>query len=176
MPATVATTPDRFPNVLRLQDSFPFGERKIASEGTVYCIWMNETYFWHNDIDNKYYVQKAKPGYQYLFLFINVFNKGDTRIWPPSSGNINVYYNRQRYSADPTHYLTDKSSDRKAAAIEVKEIQYLPKLFGMNTLRISGIRMACNSPTSIRAGAMQLMDILCLRFLPRSLRKKRMLR
>lgn len=130
MPATAAPTTDPFPNALHLRDSFPFGEGKIASEGTVYRIWMNETYFWHNDMDNKYYIQKPKPGYKYLFLFINVFNKGDTRIWPPTSGNINVYYSGQKYSADPTHYLPDKSSDRKATAIEVKEIQYFPKLFG----------------------------------------------
>jgi hypothetical protein len=130
MPATAAPTTDPFPNALHLKDSFPFGEGKIASEGTVYRIWINETYFWHNDMDNKYYVQKPKPGYKYLFLFINVFNKGDSRIWPPTSGNINVYYNGQKYSADPTHYLPDKSSDLKATAIEVKEIQYFPKLFG----------------------------------------------
>jgi hypothetical protein len=130
LPATAAPTPDPFPNALYLKDSFTFGEGKIASEGTVYRIWMNETYFWHNDMDNKYYIQKPKPGYKYLFLFINVFNKGDTRIWPPTSGNINVYYSGQKYSADPTHYLPDKSSDLKATAIEVKEIQYFPKLFG----------------------------------------------
>jgi hypothetical protein len=130
MPSTAAPTTDPFPNALYLKDSFLFGEGKIASEGTVYRIWMNETYFWHNDMDNKYYIQKPKPGYKYLFLFINVFNKGDTRIWPPTSGNINVYYSGQKYSADPTHYLPDKSSDRKATAIEVKEIQYFPKLFG----------------------------------------------
>jgi hypothetical protein len=132
MPTTVALTPtpDPFPNALHLKDGLPFGEGEIASEGTVYRIWMNETYFWHNDMDNKYYIQKPKPGYKYLFLFINVFNKGDIRVWPPTSGNINVYYNGQKYSADPTHYLPDKSSDRKATAIEVKEVQYFPKLFG----------------------------------------------
>jgi hypothetical protein len=132
MPTTVAPTPtpDPFPNALHLKDVFPFGEGEIACEGTVYRIWMNETYFWHNDMDNKYYIQEPKPGYKYLFLFINIFNNGNTRVWPPTSGNINVYYNGQKYSADPTHYIPDKSSDRKAAAIEVKEIQYLPKLFG----------------------------------------------
>ncbi len=132
MPTTVAPTPtpDPFPNALPLKKGFLFGEGKIAREGTVYRIWMNETYFWHNDMDNKYYIQKPKPGYKYLFLFINVFIKGDIRVWPPTSGNINVYYNGQKYSADPTHYLPDKSSDRTATAIEVKEIQYFPKLFG----------------------------------------------
>jgi hypothetical protein len=130
MPATVTPKPDLFPNALPLKEGFRFGEGNIASEGTVYRIWMNETYFWHNDMDSKYYIQKPKPGYKYLFLFINVFNKGDIRIWPPTSGNINIYYNGQKYSADPTHYLPDKSSDPKATAIEVKEIQYFPKLFG----------------------------------------------
>ncbi len=132
MTATAAPTPtpDQFPNALPLKEGFLFGEDKIASEGTVYRIWINETYLWHNDMDNKYYLQKPKPGNKYLFVFINVFNKGDTRIWPPTSGNIDVYYDGQKYSPDPTHYLPDKSSDRKATAIEVKEIQYFSKLFG----------------------------------------------
>jgi hypothetical protein len=137
---------------------------------------MNETYFWHNDMDSKYYIQKPKPGYKYLFLFINVFNKGDIRIWPPTSGNINIYYNGQKYSADPTHYLPDKSSDPKATAIEVREIQYFPKLFGTEYVEDFGFRVACSLPTSIPAGAMQLMGTLCLRFLRRFLRKTRMLR
>jgi hypothetical protein len=132
VPTTVVPTPtpDPFPNALLLRDGFPFGEGKIASEGTVYRIWMNETYSWHNDMDNKYYLQKPKPGNKYLFVFINVFNKGDTRVWPPTSSNVVVHYNGQKYSPDPTHYLPDTSSDRKATAIEVKEVQYFSKFFG----------------------------------------------
>ena len=132
VPTTVVPTPtpDPFPNALQLKDGFPFGEGKIASEGTVYRLWMNETYSWHNDMDNKYYLQKPKPGNKFLFVFINIFNKGDTRVWPPTSSNIVVHYNGQIYSADPTHYLPDKSSDRKATAIEVNEVQYFSKFFG----------------------------------------------
>jgi hypothetical protein len=132
IPTTVVPTPtpDPFPNALLLKDGFPFGEGKIASEGTVYRIWINETYHWHNDMDNKYYLQTPKPGNKYLFVFINVYNKGDTRVWPPNSGNVVVHYNGQIFSTDPTHYLPDISSDREAKPIEVKEVQYFSKLFG----------------------------------------------
>lgn len=132
VPITTEPTrpPDPFPSALHLKEGLPFGEGRTASEGTVYRIWMNKTYHWHNDMDNKYYVQNPRPGNKYLFVFINVFNKGDTRVWPPTSGNIQVWYNGQKYSPDPTHYLPDKSSDRKATAVEVREIQSLPKLFG----------------------------------------------
>jgi hypothetical protein len=132
VPTTVVPipAPDPFSNALHLKDGFPFGEGKIASEGTVYRVWINETYSWHNDMDNKYYLQKPKPGNKYLFVFINVFNKGDTRVWPPNSGNVVVHYNGQIFSTDPTHYLPDISSDREATAIEVKEVQYFSKLFG----------------------------------------------
>jgi len=77
MPTTVAPTPapDPFPYALNLKNGFPYGEGEIANEGNVYRIWMNETYFWHNDMDNEYYIQKPKPGYKYLFLFINVLTK-----------------------------------------------------------------------------------------------------
>jgi len=75
--------------------------------------------------------------------------------------------NRQKNSVDPTYFFPDKSSDRKATAIEVEEVQYFSKLFGTETLRISGTRMARSSLSFIRARAMQLMGILCLTFLPR---------
>jgi len=132
VPVTTAPTPapDPFPNALRLKDGLPFGEGSVESEGTVYRIWMNDTYSWHNDMDNKYYLQKPKPGNKYLFVFVCVFNKGDNRVWPPTSGNIQVYYNGQKYSPDPTHYLPDKISDRDATGIEVKEVQFFSKLFG----------------------------------------------
>jgi hypothetical protein len=127
---TPTPTPDPFPNALRLKEALPFGEGTFESEGTVYRFWMNNTYHWHNDMDNKYYVQKPRSGNKYLFVFVNVFNKGETRIWPPASGNIRVYFEKKYYDQDPTHYLPDKSSDRKATAIEVMEVQFFPKYFG----------------------------------------------
>jgi hypothetical protein len=133
-PATAAPaptpTPDPFPNALLLKDGFPFGSGKVASEATVYRIWMNDSYEWHNDFDNKYWPEKAKPGNKFLFVFLNVYNKGDTRVWPPTPANVKVHYDGQVYSSDPNHFLPDKSSDRKASAIEVKEVQYFSKLFG----------------------------------------------
>ena len=107
-------------------------------------------------MENKYYIQKPKPGFKYLFLFINVFNKGETRIWPPIFGNINVYYDEQKYSADPSHYLPDKSTDRKATAIEVKEIQYFPKLFGTEYVEDFGYSHGTQLAYLYRAGAMPI--------------------
>jgi hypothetical protein len=132
VPTTVVPipAPDPFPNALLLKDGFPFGEGNVASEGTVYRIWMNETYSWHNDMDNKYYLQKPKPGNKYLFIFINVFNKGDTSVWPPTSNNIVVHYNGREYSPDPAHYLPDNVSDPKAETIQIKEVQYFSNLVG----------------------------------------------
>ena len=157
MPATVAPTPtpDPFPNALHLKEGFLFGKGEIASEGTVYRIWINETFNWHNDMDNKYYIQKPKPGNKYLFVFINVFNKGDTRVWPLTSGNINVFHNGQKYPADPTHYLPDKSSDRKAIPTEIKEIQYFSKFFGTEYMEdygySHGLQLACLYPKKSNA-------------------------
>ena len=113
-----------------LKDGFPFGEGNVASEGTVYRIWVNDTYSWHNDKDNNYYVQQPKAGTKFLFVFVNLFNKGDTRVWPPTSGGINVLYQGNVYSPDPSHYLPDKSSNRDATPVEVKEVQYFSKFFG----------------------------------------------
>jgi hypothetical protein len=128
-------TPDPFPNALLLKDGFPFGEntdptKDTTSEGTIYRVWINDTYTWHNDMDNAYYVQKPKPGNKYLFVFINAFNKGNLRVWPPTSDNIKIHYNGQVYSPDPTHFLPDKAKDLKEIPVEVKEVQYFSKLFG----------------------------------------------
>ncbi len=178
VPLTTAPTPtpDPFPGALRLREGLSFGAGRIESEGTVYRIWTNQTYHWHNDMDNKYYVQKPAPHNKYLFAFINVFNKGDTRVWPPTSGNIHVWYNEKKYSPDPTHYLPDKSSDRKATAIEVAEIQYFPKLFGTEYVEDFGYPMVPSLPTYIPVRAMPLTGTLFTRFRPRSLRKKPMLK
>jgi hypothetical protein len=131
-PVTTLPTPvpEPFPDALELKEKFPFGSGEIASEGTVYRVWMNDTYQWHNDMDNKYYPQRPGAGNKYLIVFVNVFNNASTRVWPPTSNNVRVYYDGVWYSSDPTHFLPNKAYDRRETPIEVKEIQYLPKLFG----------------------------------------------
>lgn len=128
--AAPTPTPDPFPNALLLKDGFPFGSGKVASEATVYRVWMNDSYQWHNDFDNHYYFENAKSGNKFLFVFLNVYNTGDTRVWAPTAGNVKVYYDGVAYSSDPNHFLPDKGSNQKAAAIEVKEVQYFSKMFG----------------------------------------------
>ncbi|MFA4877688.1 MAG: zinc-ribbon domain-containing protein [Methanoregula sp.] len=132
IPVTTAPTkvPDPFPGALKISDKFPFGSGELASEGTIYRVWLNDTYQWHNDMDNKYYIQHPRTGTKYLFLFVNVFNNGTTRVWPPTSSNIRVYNDGIWYAPDTVHYLPDKALDRKSTPIEVKEIQYYSKLFG----------------------------------------------
>ncbi|WP_321507039.1 hypothetical protein [uncultured Methanoregula sp.] len=81
-------------------------------------------------MDNKYYIQLPKEGKKYLFIFVNVYNNGTTRVWPPTSDTIRVYYDGTWYSPDTVHFLPNKAYDRRETPIEVKEIQYYPKLFG----------------------------------------------
>ena len=129
---TTAPTPvpDPFPNALQLRDGFPFSSGSTASEGTVYRIWVNDTYHWHNNKDNNYYTQLPQSGNKFLFVFVSVYNKGDTRVWPPTSGNIKVHYGGAVYSTDPSHVLPSVSSDEEARPIDIKEVQYFSKLFG----------------------------------------------
>jgi len=147
-PVTTVTTevttiptpvPDLFPNALKLKDSFTFGSGEYVSEGTVYRVWMNDTYQWHNDMDNKYYPQVPKGDKKYLFVFVDVYNNGTTRVWPPTSNSIKVYYQDTWYSPDPTHYIPDKGKNLKSTAIEVKEIQYYSKLFGSEYVEDYGL-------------------------------------
>jgi hypothetical protein len=133
VPITTTTVPtpvpDPFPNALLLRDGFPFSSGSTASEGTVYRVWVNDTYQWHNDKDNQYHEEENK-GNKFLFVFVSVYNKGDTRVYAPPSSSIKVHYNGQVYSPDPMHYLPDKSSNMEARPVEIKEVQYFSKLYG----------------------------------------------
>ncbi|OPX62747.1 MULTISPECIES: zinc-ribbon domain-containing protein [unclassified Methanoregula] len=134
--ATQATTvpptmkPDPFPNAMKLKERFAFGTGSVASEATVYRFWINDTYEWHNDKDNRYYVEKPRTGNKFLFVFVQMQNKGDYRVWFPDSGKISVYYNGATYTEDTSHYKPDKGADEEATPIEVKEVMYYHKLNG----------------------------------------------
>jgi hypothetical protein len=136
LPATPSTTstptpaPDPFPGALDLKERFPFGSQKVASEATVYRYWINDTYEWHNDKDNHYYVQSPGAGNKYLFIFVQLVNIGDTRVWFPSAGSVVVNYHGTSYYQDQSHYKPNKASNVKATPVEVKEIQYFQKLNG----------------------------------------------
>jgi hypothetical protein len=122
--------PDPFPGALALKELFAFGSGNVASEAIVYNYWINDTYEWHNDRDNHYYVQKPHAGNKYLFVFVHLVNNGDTRVWFPPASSVVVHYNNALYYQDLSHYKPDKASDIKATPVEVKEIQYFHKLNG----------------------------------------------
>lgn len=123
-------TPDPFPGAFRLGEKMPFGSEEVASEGTVYRYWINDTYQWHNDMDNKYYTQKPSAGKKYLFVFVRMENVGTTRVWLPHAGTVTVWYDGTTYQEDPEHYKPDKATDRDATAIEVREVQYFHTMNG----------------------------------------------
>jgi hypothetical protein len=121
---------DPFPNALHVKDIFPFSSGSTAGLATVYRVWMNDTYFWHNDKDNKYYIQTPKAGNKYLFVFASVYNAGSVRFWPPTSSSVTVHYNGRVFYTDPEHYLPDISADPMDTPVEVKEVQYFSKFYG----------------------------------------------
>ena len=129
-PPAPAPAPDPFPGALAVKDPFPFGEGSTAGVGTVYRVWINDSYTWHNDQDNNYYLQRAAPGSRYLFLFVNVYNAGDTRFWPPSPATIRVLYDNREFYQDPAHFIPNKGLHKDETPIEVREIQYFSKLSG----------------------------------------------
>ena len=136
LPSSPVTTtvptpkPDPFPDALRLKERFNFGSGSIASEATVYRFWINDTYEWHNDKDNRYYVEKPRAGNKFLFVFVHLQNNGDYRVWFPPAGNIIVSNNGATYTEDQSHYKPNKASDEDATPIEVKEVMYFQKLNG----------------------------------------------
>jgi len=129
-PVTPTPTPEPYPNALQLKEYFPFGDGEVQSKATVYRYWINNTYEWHNDMDNRFYVQKPRTGYKYLIVFVNMENNGETRVWFPRSTAIAVHYDGGTYYLDQTHKLPDKTGNIKDTAVEIKEIQYIRKLSG----------------------------------------------
>ena len=124
---TPTPVPDPFPDALGIKELFSFNEGKYASRATVYRYWMNETYHWHNDMDNKYYTEPGRPNpdYKYLFVFVNIENIGSDGYPYPKSNMIVVHNNGQVYSVDTSHYLPDKAGDRDATPVEIQEIELL---------------------------------------------------
>ena len=129
---TPAPAPDPYPHALALGQKFPFGTGKVASEGTVYRYWINDTYQWLNNMDNHYYTapDQPKPGYKYLFVFVQMTNNGETRVWFPPSSNIAVHYHGTTCLPDPSHYLPNKGEGEKETPVLIKEVQYFRKLNG----------------------------------------------
>ncbi len=129
-PVTVVTTveqtppPEPFPDAFALRELFSFNnESEYASRATVYRYWINETYQWHNDLDNKYYIQKPRAGNKYLLIFVNIENIGSDGYPYPKSNMIVVHYGGNIYRVDTSHYLPNKAGDREATAVEIYEIE-----------------------------------------------------
>lgn len=138
-PTTIVTTaaptapPDPFPDAYKLRELFSFNEGKYKSRATVYRYWMNETYHWHNDMDNKYYTEpdRPKPGYKYLLIFVNIENLGSDGYPYPKSNLIVVHNGGNVYKVDTTHYLPDKAGNLKATPIEILEVQQQSDYFNL---------------------------------------------
>ncbi len=122
--------PDPCPGALALREQFSFGSEEVASQATVYRFWINETYSWHNDLDNHYYVQEPGPGEKYLFVFVHLENNARTRVWFPPAGSVLVRFGGFTWREDRTHFKPDIVHDPKARPIEINEVQYLQKLNG----------------------------------------------
>lgn len=135
IPATASPSPSptaMFSDAIPLKGKFSFLSGDMNGEATVYRYWLNDTYHWRNPMDNKDYVQAPPTGYRYLIIFVNIVNRGDTRLWPPSSGAIHLWYAGNEYHLDPDHYLPGTSGNGDDTPIAIQEIQYLQQLYSMD--------------------------------------------
>jgi hypothetical protein len=180
VPATAAPTttdqptptpaPDPFPQALSLGQSFPFGNGSVASRGTVYRYWMNETYHWLNNLDNHYYTSpdRPKPGYKYLFVFVRMENTGTTRVWYPPSENIAVHFNGNTYLPDPSHFLPDKATNEQDAPVLIREVQFFQKQDHSEYIEDFGYSHGTN-PDFLYPGASNALDGYIIYQVPDSL-------
>jgi len=147
VPETVVTTalptppPDPFPEAYAVGELFYYNnESKYTSRATVYRYWMNETYQWHNDMDNKYYTEPGRPNpdYKYLLIFVNIENLGSDAYPYPKSNMIVVHNGGNLYRVDTSHYLPDKAGNPKATAVEIQEIEHMPDYFNFELVEDYG--------------------------------------
>jgi hypothetical protein len=135
-PALPVTTPapttpaNLYPDALKLKQPFTFGSGDVISECTVYRYWINDTYQWHNNFDNHYYTQKARDGYKFLFIFIDMVNNGKTRVWPPTTDKIHLLYGGTEYPIYAGHSLPAKSIKNEVTITQITEMQYQSTLTG----------------------------------------------
>ncbi len=132
--ASLSTAPSpapavQFPGAKALGEMVPFGSGDVTSEGTVYRYWLNDTYQWHNIMDNKYYTQYPRKGSRYLIVFISMVNRGNTRVWPPSSAAIHLWYDGKEWPLDPDHALPDQTNGINDMTTRIGEIQYYHQLY-----------------------------------------------
>jgi hypothetical protein len=141
-PAPIATVPtpppNPFPDAYKIRELFSFNEGKYTSRATVYRVWMNETYQWHSDLDNRYYTQHPKAGNKYLLVFVNIENIGSDGYPYPKSSTIVLHNNGNLYTVDTSHYLPDKTGDRKATPIEILELEQQSDYFKMERVEDYG--------------------------------------
>jgi hypothetical protein len=119
----------QFPGAKAPGEMVPFGSGEVLSEGTVYRSWLNDTYQWHNTMDNNYYTQYPKKGSRYLIVFISMVDRGTTRVWPPSSSAIHLWYDGKVWPLDPDHVLPDETKGINDMTIRIGEIQYYHQLY-----------------------------------------------
>jgi hypothetical protein len=119
----------RFPDARAPGEMVAFGSADVASEATVYRSWLNDTYQWHNTMDNNYYTQYPKKGSRYLIVFISIVNRGNTRVWPPSPAAIHLWYDGKEWPLDPDHVLPDQTKGINDMTIRIGEIQYYHQLY-----------------------------------------------
>jgi len=133
VPVTTTSTPfptptAMFPDALALKETFVINVGDTAGEATVYRYWLNDTYRWHNTLDNKDYTQIPSKGNRYLIIFVNIVNTGNNKIWPPSTNAIHLWYAGNEYALDPDHYLPGNVRDETNRAVTIDEIQYYHQL------------------------------------------------
>lgn len=140
IPTTIVPTPTQnlFPDAFSIGKLFNFNEGKYASRATVYRVWMNETYQWHNDMDNHYYTQKPKAGNKYLLVFVNIENIGSDGYPYPKSSTILLYNGDNVYNVDTSHYLPNKAGDRDATPIDIQELEHQSDYFKMERVEDFG--------------------------------------
>jgi len=136
VPATTSVSPAyspspavQFPDARALNERVTFGDGDVVSEATVYRYWLNDTYQWHNIMDNKFYTQYPGKGNRYLIIFISIVNRGNTRVWPPSSAAVHLWYAGKEWPLDPEHVLPDQTKGENDMTIRIGEIQYYHQLY-----------------------------------------------
>jgi hypothetical protein len=132
LPTTAAPTPtpEPFPNALPLKAVALFGNgTKWTTDVTVYRVWINDTYQMWSPNDNRYYTQVAPAGKKYLIAFIDLANRGTDRAPLPPQANLNILYNTDTISPDPTHILPNQKVDSPPQIVRIGEIEFTKKLY-----------------------------------------------
>ncbi|MGD1004556.1 MAG: hypothetical protein ABR887_03975 [Methanoregulaceae archaeon] len=103
-PTEVQTSIEPTPSTpsLKLGQAFSYNNQNINFTMVLYDVKIYPNYSWRS-VDGKFYDTEPSPGNKFLFIFLNLENLGQKRMWIPTETSLTLTSNGVQYYPLLTH-------------------------------------------------------------------------